>query len=101
MKNILFYNIYLNTSSIIVTNKHKQEHIFFEFVIDKWSDLIKCYWIVLNIRADRHLYGHLIICPRACVMVFPCGISKMNYILRAGVFLLLKLFSQKRLYEKQ
>jgi len=43
VKNILFYNIYLNTSSIIVTNKHKQEHIFFEFVIDKWSDLIKCY----------------------------------------------------------
>jgi len=23
------------------------------------TDLIKCYQIVLNIRADRHLYGHL------------------------------------------
>ena len=23
---------------------------------------IECYQIVLNIRADRHLYGHLIIC---------------------------------------
>ena len=24
-----------------------------------WTDLIKCYRIALNIRADRHLYGHL------------------------------------------
>jgi hypothetical protein len=26
------------------------------------TDLIKCFQIVLNIRADRHLYGYLIIC---------------------------------------
>jgi len=25
-----------------------------------WTDLIKCYRIALNIRADRYLYGHLI-----------------------------------------
>ena len=25
------------------------------------TDLIKCFQIVLNIRADRHLYGYLII----------------------------------------
>ena len=32
-----------------------------------WTDLNKYYWIVLNIRADRHLYGHLRNClVRAC-----------------------------------
>jgi len=28
-------------------------------MVEICTDLIKCYWIVLNIRADRHLYGHL------------------------------------------
>jgi len=29
------------------------------------TDLIKCYQIALNIRAYRHLYGHLIVALRS------------------------------------
>jgi len=54
-----------------------------------------CYQIALNIRADRHLYGHLkIYSSRACVRVvlFSCGqvhwlaVRFPVYILKEGYF---------------
>ena len=47
--------------------KDNQEQVLLMDLVGIWTDLIKCYRIALNIRADKHLYGPLIIClVRAC-----------------------------------
>ena len=40
-------------------SKDNQEQVLLMEMVKISTDLIKCYWIVLNISADGHLYGPL------------------------------------------